>query len=246
MPPDPSNSLLGQVPESSSASSEKTRPEWLPEEYWDGETAQAKVKDIVDRLAHNQTMLRHKKDELKAEIEREALLGRPATPAGYTLDPASLQTSSGKIEIADDDPVLARVRAWAYDNGLTQEKFGALVGAYGKALHEKMPDPKTEMAKLGENAASRINNLKSQVAARIGADAMGLFMGMAKTAAEVEVLEKLLSPSGGPADFESEFGTPEMVSEELDKLMASDAYWKRDPATVTKVERFMKILAKRK
>lgn len=248
----PQETLLGQVPSLPSTPSETgsngtsgtaAKPDWLPEEYWEGGKGEIKVKDILDRLAHNQTALRHKKDELRAEIEAELKAARPAHPSAYTVDPAALTFEGGRqILIEDSDPVLARVRAWAFDNGVPQEKFTGLLKEYGKALVEKMPDPKAELAKLGENAAQRIQNLKSAVTARIGEEAMPAFMAMANTAQQVEILEKIMGQKGGPTEFDSAYGTPRMVSEEIDKIMASDAYWKRDPATLAQLERLYSVL----
>lgn len=245
MPPEPNliQQALDQnpppaTPPPSDLPSTSVKPDFLPDEYWDAASGGPKIKELYQRMSDSQTALRHKQDEMRSAIQAELLAGRPATPDEYAVAPETLVLDGDKrIPISDDDPVLKSMRSAAHELGLSQEKWNFLVRQYGIAMVDAMPDVQKELRGLGERATERVSAVVEKAKARLGEGALPVLMQMVHTAAHVELMERLLTPAApGAALFDGGGSMLEDAKIELDKLMASDDYWKRDTATLKKVE----------
>lgn len=178
-----------------------SRPEGLPEQYWD-ETAGLKVEDLVGDFTKAQTELEALRGE-KAEWDIRAG-GVPETPEGYTATlPEGLEVPEGMtVEIDENDPLLGAARTAAHAAGITQEQFQGIVGAYVQNRVEELKALKglsdAERSKLGEKAQDRIDNVKRALKSRVGEEGLNELMSMAVTARQVEFLERLIRHSGAP------------------------------------------------
>ena len=240
--------VTSEEPASEPTSTSGSRPDWLPEKYWDDEKAEANVKSIVDALAGTQTALRNKKEELRKEVEAELKADTPPEPDSYKSDPTEWELPDGKqFQFAENDPLVGGVKQWAHRNGISQKAFNELLGTYAKVSVATQPDRQTEMAALGEKAEDRLKRLGSLAGKALGDEAeLAEFAQMTMTARQVAVLEKLIDigKQSGPQNFEVDGETMMTTEEELHRLMASDAYWKRDEATLMKAQRLQERLSK--
>jgi len=133
----------------------KTRPDWLPPNFWDAKTGEVKV----DALAKSQA-------DLRAKISKGADKV-PEKPDGYKIefgediDPNVVKRvikhgEDGKI----DDPLLKDFLVFAHDQKLPQDVVNNMTNWYVKAMAEMLPDPvdpKAELAKLGKHGQDMVN-----------------------------------------------------------------------------------------
>lgn len=128
------------------------RPDWLPEQLWDGEKKAPKADDLKGLL-----------DAKKADDERRAAL--PKTAAEYKTElSADFELPDG-WEIAANDPRWAAAKEIAHKHGLSQEALSAFATAAIKndiAHHDALTEAaKARDASLGANGGARIEALNT-------------------------------------------------------------------------------------
>ena len=142
---------------------------------------------------------------LKAEIEgkRAAV---PEKPEDYALefDEALKAPDGTAFSIDDNDPLVPAARAWAKENGLTQDQFKSLVKTYGEAYiqgeinAEKLVTAEAEtrrvaeLAALGKDATSRLDAVKNWVIAQTGDNAEALLNGLGSSKA-IKAVETIMA-----------------------------------------------------
>lgn len=244
------SSLLDQVPheDESAKESQDGRPEWLPEKYWDDESSQAKVKDVVHALAETQTALRNRKEELREEVLKELAENVPETPEAYKLDIEEMKLPAGvEAEKLTNDPEITLARQWAHDNKVPQEAFGKLISNMMKLRAETLPDPVKEMAKLGENAVQRVQRLDALATKSLDDEEQAIFRRYLTTAKGVVMVEKLLNEKrrNGPNEFDGT-GHVEDLRARLNRLQSSPGYWSGtrefDPAIAQEAQKIIQQL----
>jgi hypothetical protein len=227
----------------STAPAEPTRPEWLPEKFWDSKAKAPNVENLAKSYVELEKG-RSNIEELKAKWEAERLAARPETPDSYTLpenealDPEALAAS----------PIVQLWRKAAYEAGLGQEQFEAVINEYVETEIRRMEAQReAEMAKLGDNAVARTQAVALWAQKVLGADTeeFAALQRMAVDAAGVRALEKLMeltrdidTGAGDPPEKE-----PELTEADVRKIMNTPAYYhpqKRDPAVVARVEEFFR------
>ena len=235
-----------QAPESAE---QNARPDWLPEAYWNDTDGVAEVKKLVGSLSETQTALRNRKEQMREEIVKELEGDKPEGVESYKLDPTQMKMPEGlSVEMTEKDPILAKVKQWAFEQGVKPEAFTKLVDVYVNQIAESIPNKQKEIEALGENAEVRLDALTKMADKALSSkEEWNDFMLMTQTASQVQILEKLLQarPAPGPSDFE-EGGVSNTTKEEIDRLMSTDAYWKGDTATVSKVQRLQERLSNRR
>jgi len=172
-----------------------TRPDWLPEDLWDGEKAAPKAN--ISDLA-------------KFKADHDARLSqRPEKPDAYAADlPKDFQVPQGmEFKVDPADPLLQLGRQIAHEAGLSQDEFTAkLVAPYAKHLLEQQRAAETaeeerkaaEVAKLGENAPTRIEAVTGWLKANLSGAEGEALAAVATSAAAVQALEKIITLAGGP------------------------------------------------
>lgn len=188
------------APAVASPDDKPARPDWLPEQFWDGEANGIKGADLK---AHIDELAAFKAGE---DSKRAAA---PEKPEGYELKlPDGLDFGEGvTFELDDKDPMFAFGRAVAHDLGLDQSGFEKLVGSYAKMQVEQAKADqavfKQQLEQLGPKAADRQKAVETWVNAKLGPDAAVLFGGITKFKAGIETLERVmrLASGGGAPNF---------------------------------------------
>lgn len=207
------------------------RPEWFPETYW---------KDGKADL-----------EGFKEAAKSEWLASRPESPDKYqTPEIEGLAPSD-----LNDAPIMQWWRETAFGRGLSQEDFQKGIETYASQLAMNseayaQQDEQyllSERSKLGENADARLQALGGWVKETFQGEELEAISRVARTAAGVSVLERIMSTikDGGSvipkgADFEPSVTAGES-EEEIKALMQDRRYWQasmRDPAIVAKVNGF--------
>jgi len=220
------------------------RPDHIPEKFWDAETGAPRIDELaksyveLERMAGElKRQVGAKKEEWARELEAERLSARPEKPDAY--EPELPEELAGKVELADDHPLMSWWREFAWEHGLDHEAFNAglqqfvrwqvdSTEAQAQALEE-------ELGKLGEHGTQRVQHVEGWMRARIGEEAVAALEPLLASAAAIEALEKLMESVGErrfvPAD------KPEKIdAETLDRWVRDPRYWRdRDPAFVKQV-----------
>lgn len=223
----PPASTEGSAPPAPPPAAPGDRPGWLPEKFKSPEDLARSYGELEKRLSGRD-------EELKAKWEAERLAGRPEKPDAYKLPEVP--------GVADDQPLTSWWRGFAHEAGLSQEQFEKAISAYTEAMAASQPKPEAEIAKLGDNAAARLQALSLWAGKTFDAEELEAVRRAATTAAGVRALEKLMG-SAAPTDeraFEAA-GPAEDDEATIRKLMDSKAYWSpndRDPAVMKRVEDF--------
>ena len=234
-----------QVSTGEGGDSQDGRPEYLAQEFWDEESRSAKVEALASALKNTQTALRNRQDEIRNEILKELNEGLPGSPEEYKIE---LGDDSAVIA-ADDDPLLSAARKWAHENRVSPEALNKLAKDYANIVKSTIPDREAELKRLGDNADTRLRALGNLATARLkSADEIDAFSNATMTAAGVRMMESLLGNalSNGPMGFEGDQNGYEDLRAQLNELKASDNYWKRDTATLQRVENIQARLARMK
>jgi len=158
------------------------------------------------------------------------------------------------IEIDADNPLFAKLQEVGKDLKLDNDGFNALVSMYNEtmaeqeALHEETI--KAEMAKLGDNANERIQNLTDWSNANLPENMRGIFDSVAMSAEAVEFLEHMVSMSKpqGMAQPHQVQSSPSYSKEDIRQMqLATDEHGNRkmssDPAYYKKVMSLMQEYA---
>lgn len=214
------------------------RPEGLPDQYWDATANAVKVPDLVKSWSEADAFR-------KAETER--LSKRPESADKYELRlPETMKLPDGaKFEIDNTSPLAVEFRSIAHAAGLDQPTMEKLIGIYAEEQlgvgerHVKAEEERArgEVAKLGENGQARIDATGAWLEANFTADEASALKHAGISAAGVMALEKLIEKAGGPKLASAPADGGESLSrEDLDALMKSPEYDRRDPATMAKVK----------
>lgn len=151
-----------------------TRPEWLPENYWDAE----KKAPIFDQFGKHYTEV-----TARDQAAQDALKNFPATIDNYQITPSEelkypdgLVDMEGKpipagtpIKLNQDDPLYRQVREWAFQNKVDPKIVSDLASSYAKdmlAVQKNFATRRTEeLGKLGANAPARLDAMFAGMAA---------------------------------------------------------------------------------
>jgi|TARA_R110000803_G_scaffold210706_1_gene283308 hypothetical protein len=203
---------------------EGEKPDWLPENFWKGDNAEADY----EAMAKSWT-------DLRKQISQ----GKHKAPKDGVYDAAAFG------ETPDDDPVKNHVLTWAKDNGISQAGLDDLVGqvvemgAMGEQTYKA--DLAQERKELGPNADARINGMVKWASGLVqkgiwGNDDFEEFKVMGGTAKGIAALEKIRSSYEGriPTDTIPVDGAPS--KDEL-YAMVGDEKYQTDPVYRAKVEK---------
>lgn len=167
-----------------------TRPEWLPENFWDAEKSAIK-EDFGAHFNELSTLKQAEADRLKA---------MPEKPEAYELAiPEDLELPEGvsreDIAVAKDDPFYAQAQKLFFDARIPPEIGNKLYGLYVQkqvadvgAINQAVA---AEKQKLGTNYKQRYDAAATFVNGRVGKELGGALMKAVVTADAVKALEKL-------------------------------------------------------
>ena len=200
------------------------RPDWWPENFWNGEEEAPDLEGIAKSWM-----------DLRKQISQ----GKHKAPADGNYD------TSVFGETPEDDPLRSHVMDWAKDYGVSQSALDDLVGKVVEMgftqQQEAEMNIKEEMKLLGPNAQARIDTTDKWLRGMhekgvLSKEDLQEARYMGGTAHGLSIFEKLRSAYEGriPVETTPVDGTPSEA--ELDQLVADPRY-RTDPAYRQKVER---------
>jgi hypothetical protein len=226
-------------PTAAPAPSPTSRPEYIPEKFWDAAANAPKVEDLGKSYGELQSKL----GKGKEAFEAERLARRPEAADKYEI-----AIEGFDAETIAAFPLSSTLREVAFDLGLGPEEANGVFAKVIGALTKDLPDPVAEKAKLGADADTRLQAIDTFVEKTFtDPEERASFEYLARNAAGVRAVEKLIALAGGgqAADTRlAEGGSPTPQGETREaimKLMDSEAYYhpqKRDPAVVARVQAF--------
>jgi len=202
----------------------KTRPEYLPENFWNQETGEPDVEGMAKSWR-----------DLRAKISK----GAHNAPADgkYNLESFGDQ--------ADGNPIAETLVSWAKENGLSQAQFDDLASQLRAKSQEvmgaEMIDPAAEMKRLGPNGNAIISGMVDWARGLVNKgvwskDDFEEFKIMGGTARGLQALLKVREAYEGRVPIESSPQDGAPSKEEL-YAMVADPKYKTDAAYRQKVER---------
>ena len=232
----------GQSDSGSGSEGEKpTRPDYLPEKFWDAESG-PNVQALAESFTGLEKRMFTKNEVLKGELAQERLANRPETADKYELPEIE------NYEWDRSDPLLKFWQNHAHEQGFDQAAFNAGITGYMEAVSAAAPNLEAEMGKLGEDAKTRIDAASAWVGG-FSEETQAAFEQIAQTASGIVAIEEIMGKlsAGGAVDSGEHGNEPVLTKEELAALMNTPEYWdpgKRDPALIAKVTRGFERLSK--
>jgi hypothetical protein len=136
-----------QAQESADITDQTDRPEWLPEKF-------KTEKDLAEAYGNLEKKIGQKEEDLKKqweeELQAEAYKDRPEKVGDYIL-PENIDQS-----LSADNPLLKWWADYSFENGKSQEEFTVGIEKYIEGVNANIPDPETEMKRLGDNGEERV------------------------------------------------------------------------------------------
>lgn len=188
---EPASSLPPQEPNGGSLIS---RPEGLPEQFWDDATKTIKF-DALGKSFNELSAFQAEQQSRTASV--------PETPDGYELKfPANFKPPEGTEFVLDDnDPMFAFAKQLFHQNGLSQAAFENAIGEYANmqiAEMQVLENCKSEnMKALGPKAEQRVSSIKNWISSINGNDAVQSFEFALMTKTGIETFEKMMHRMSG-------------------------------------------------
>lgn len=163
-----------------------SRPEGVPESFWDKDKGEAKFGDW-SKAYEELRSFKAADDARRATLPAQADLYKPELPQDFKLPKG--------WELKTDDPLYLGWRAFAHESGLSQEAFskGLKVWAATEvAKHEALQTAiKARDESLGQNGPQRVDELNKWFTATFGADVGKQFANTLFTKDIITGFEKL-------------------------------------------------------
>lgn len=171
-----------------------TRPDYLPESYWDTATNAPKADALKTDLADLAT-LRTEKETRAATI--------PAKPEDYKIELPEGFEIPGGLEFKPDpaDPLFADFQKFAKERNYTQDDARHLVGFYANILLRQNQGAEAargeQMKALGAAATTRVDAAKRWLSANVSEPQARVLSYALNTKDGVEAVEALVAKLGG-------------------------------------------------
>lgn len=224
-----------------------TRPDFIPEKFWNAETNEVRVEGLAKSYAEMEKA-RGNVEGLREQWETERLSSRPETPDAYALP----SNETLDMDALASSPIVSLWRQAAHEAALPQETFERVINDYAQAEVEAMQARQSsELQKLGENANDRTTAVRLWAEKTFKEGELAAVQRIATDAEGVYALERIMGAlSERGIDVGITEGAPQDESyEEIQKLMQSKEYYdssRRDPKTVARVENWFKKNAGKK
>ena len=198
-----------------------SRPEYVPEKFWDAEKGEARLQTFGESYTQLEQKFHSKMDDLRAEVKAESLANRPENASDYTLPELE------GVEFQEGDPLLSFWREQAHGMGMDNDGFQAGIKSYVEAMQATAPNVDQELAKLGEDGQTRIDAINAWADAKLTEDTKNALNSLATTAEGVVAIEEMMSLSQTSANtVDASQSTPVAETlEELQALMNTEKYW---------------------
>lgn len=224
-----------------------TRPDFLPERFWDPQAGAPRVEDMAKSYTALERRLMTKTEALREEIRKEQdtarVAKRPASKEEYAVEAEKLKLPEGVgFKFQEDHPLLQFWREHAWESGMDNDAFLAGVQRYVDAELANMPDPKKEVEILGENGVARIGRVENWLKSNISKESFEIAKGFVNSAAGVVLMEEIMAKAGEPRFGSDNAGGNANAAKsraDLQKMMADPRYQdprKRDKEYVAMVD----------
>lgn len=217
-----------------------TMPDGLPESFWDADSGQVKLDDLLGEY--------DSLNQFKTEQEAR-LANRPESADKYELAlPEGFELPEGVEFEFDADSDLAKLgRQLAYEMGYSQQDFiEKLVVPYVQEQSAKASEDATgaqeflqeQKKALGAKADERINAVNAYLEKNLSEKQVQALQAGAFTADAIEALETIIGLKSGP-QIKTDGGqnAQRMTQDDLTKMQNDPRYWRdKDPAFVKQVQ----------
>lgn len=217
------------------------KPEAVPDKFWNAETGEVRVDDVLKSYAEMERYVGGKEEEYKekfmTELEEDFNANKPEE---YAL-PALPEGISEDMVL--DNPLTEWWTNLATENGYSQEEYEDGINQYIDLMQGSQIDVEAEMNKLGENANDRVDAVNSWASSYFTPNEFETIQSTLGTSADgIEVLEKLMQNSNQQNYNRSQqVAQPDrqLTLEDVRSMMKDKRYYDsrfRDPAYVKKVD----------
>ena len=216
-----------------------TSPEYISEKFWDTDRNEIKVEELGASYNALEKKLGMRTDELSKQIRTDIEQERKSVvPEEYKIVIPEVPEHIN-IEVNKDQELLKEWSAICRENNLSQEMFNRGVNAFVNNEIAGLPDTQEEMAKLGDNANSRVEAADLWSKKYLTPESYEVAAKMASTAEGVKALEEIMNlTKTQPLPNSNTVVDAELDETDLRSMMNDPRYYdpaKRDEAYYNKV-----------
>jgi len=228
--------------ENESVTEVPTRPENVPEKFWNAETGTVNTDDVLGAYTSLQSetskLFGGKPiDEFKTEVETAAIerfqsenvsADRPETPEGYEVAfENDFLPENVSFTPDPENPMFKWWKDQAHKAGLGQEGFMEGIKAYALDQMGNLPNREAIAEALGENGEARIQSTQDWLQATLSPESYEHATRLIASPGGIEVLEELQN-KGGKIDDGANGGNGNggvKTREELRTMQNDPKYW---------------------
>lgn len=216
-------------------------PEYIPTKFWDTDRNEIKVEELGASYKALESKLGMRTDELSKQI-REDLEGerRSGVPESYEIKLPDGIPEDIQIDVNPEQPLMQEWQQICKDNGLSQDIFDKGVSAFVNNEISGLPNMQEEMAKLGDNAKTRVEAADLWSRKYLTPQSYDTIANLASTAEGVQAIEELMNLNKAkPLPNANTVVDAELDEGDLRAMMQDPRYWdqsRRDPAYVARVQ----------
>ncbi len=230
-----------QPVEATQKETEVSRPEYVPEKFWDTDRNEIKVEELSASYNSLEKKLGMRTDELsnqiRTDIEQERL---GSLPEKYEIVMPEVPEDIN-IEVNEEQELLKEWSNICKDNNLSQEVFNRGVNAFVNNEIAGLPNIESEMEVLGDNAKSRLEAAELWSKKYLSNEAYDAMSKLATTAEGVKAIEEIMNiTKSKPLPNANTVVDAELEEGDLRSMMNDPRYFdpaRRDQAYYDKVTR---------
>ena len=233
-----------------------TRPDYVPEAFWDVEAGTANIQKLAESREHFRAQYQKtlNDDSIVPESLEGYLKGNKNEKGEYIfqLDESSVQT------VPSDDPVMKAHLEISKDLRMTDKQSDQYISRMMAAIHASTTtepiDTAFEQEKLGKDGASRVTGMKQYLdllempkgaKEALASDIAEIKNFMSQKAGRVQVMEALMREGGVhnlPPQTDTEMATRDEYEIEYDKLMENPTALDESPRLRARLKHLGSIL----
>lgn len=222
---------------------EVTRPENVPEKFWDAEAKTIKVDDVIKSYTELETKIGTTATEAVEAYKTEQKKGLPGSPQDYQIElPNDILPEGQNFNIADDDKMVGWFREFAHQRGMSQLDFTGALRTYIENDIAQGNAIRGQMDQLGENGQDRVDRIDMFLQKTLNSDVEYKAMAnIINSPNAVIAMEKLMDTKREPDLFKGPGNGDDgkITREQVREMMDDPRYWKtKDAEYIKKVQGF--------
>jgi mRNA deadenylase 3'-5' endonuclease subunit Ccr4 len=228
-----------QPVEATQKEAEVNRPEYVPEKFWDTDRNEIKVEELSASYNSLEKKLGMRTDELSNQIRTDIEQERKGSiPEKYEIVMPEIPEDVN-IEVNEEQELLKEWSNICKDNNLSQDVFNRGVNAFVNNEIAGLPNIKSEMEILGDNAKARLEAAELWSKKYLSNEAYDTMSRLATTADGVKAIEEIMNiTKSKPLPNANTVVDAELEENDLRSMMNDPRYYdpsQRDPAYYAKV-----------